>query len=253
MWTPSRRKFLGTVVAGLHGFRQGASLPPGTPPGQRLQVVCVGAHPDDPESGCGGTLARYAALGHRVTIVYLTRGERGIPGKTLAEAAAIRTNEAERACEIIGATPVFAGQIDGATELNGDEVYRFARLLDAERPDIAFTHWPLDTHMDHQVASLLTFRAALALNNRFPVFFFEVDSGDQTRGFLPTDYVDISTVRETKKRALFAHVSQDGEGIYRNHHELMEAFRGREAGCAAAEAFVRLSQPLGPLPLVRGA
>ena len=42
-----------------------------------LHVVCVGAHPDDPESGCAGTLARYAGAGHRVTIVYLTRGEAG--------------------------------------------------------------------------------------------------------------------------------------------------------------------------------
>src|ERR1700737_504545 len=56
-----------------------------------LSVVCVGAHPDDPEESCFGTLARYAAAGHRVTVVYLTRGERGIQGKTLEEAAAIRT------------------------------------------------------------------------------------------------------------------------------------------------------------------
>src|SRR5438552_2155959 len=47
----------------------------------RLTVVCVGGHPDDPESGCGGTLARYAALGHAVTVVYLTRGERGRAGE----------------------------------------------------------------------------------------------------------------------------------------------------------------------------
>src|ERR671932_508675 len=53
-----------------------------------IKVVCLGAHPDDPESGCGGTLARYAELGHRVTIIYLTRGERGILGKSLGEAAA---------------------------------------------------------------------------------------------------------------------------------------------------------------------
>ena len=45
---------------------------------RELSVVCVGAHPDDPESGCGGTLAMYAARGHRVTVIYLTRGEAGI-------------------------------------------------------------------------------------------------------------------------------------------------------------------------------
>src|SRR5690348_4447558 len=74
----------------------------------KLRVVCVGGHPDDPESGCGGTLARYAALGHAVTIVYLTRGEAGIQGKSHEEAAAIRSRECETACKILGAKPVFA-------------------------------------------------------------------------------------------------------------------------------------------------
>src|SRR5206468_11310111 len=76
---------------------------------RRLKVVCVGGHPDDPESGCAGTLARYSAEGHSVTIVYLTRGERGIPNTGLDEAARIRTAEAEAACKIIGAKAVFAG------------------------------------------------------------------------------------------------------------------------------------------------
>src|SRR5262245_12930482 len=65
-----------------------------------LKIVCVGGHPDDPESGCAGTLARYAALGHQVTVIYLTRGERGIRGKSLDEAAQIRTAECEAACKI---------------------------------------------------------------------------------------------------------------------------------------------------------
>src|SRR5436305_13429099 len=56
----------------------------------RLTVVCVGGHPDDPESGCGWTLARYGALGHGVTVGYLTRGERGLAGKACYEAAKIR-------------------------------------------------------------------------------------------------------------------------------------------------------------------
>lgn len=123
-----------------------------------LHVVCVGAHPDDPESGCGGTLARYAAAGHRVTIVYLTRGEAGIPGKTHVEAAAIRTAEAEAACRILGAKPVFAGQIDGATEVTPERTRAFTAMLLDDRPDVVLTHWPIDTHPDHQAASLLALR-----------------------------------------------------------------------------------------------
>jgi hypothetical protein len=50
---------------------------------RHFKVVCIGGHPDDPESGCAGTLSRYAELGHGVTVLYLTRGERGIRGKGL--------------------------------------------------------------------------------------------------------------------------------------------------------------------------
>ncbi len=87
-------------------------------PEHKLKVVIVGGHPDDPESSCGGTMGLYASLGHQVTAIYLTRGEAGIQGKTDSEAAAIRAAEAERACAILGARPVFAGQIDGRTEIS---------------------------------------------------------------------------------------------------------------------------------------
>jgi LmbE family N-acetylglucosaminyl deacetylase len=214
---------------------------PAAPP-RLLKVVCVGAHPDDPESGCGGTLARYTQAGHQVTALYLTRGEAGIPGKSHAEAAAIRTTECEAACKILGANPLFAGQIDGATEINRAGAQVFLKRLSAEAPDVVFTHWPLDTHPDHQAAAILTLRAYLATARRFALYFFEVNSGSQTLGFAPTTYVDITATREKKKAALFAHRSQDGERIYRIHHEPMEIFRGREPGVAAAEAFAQLAR-----------
>src|SRR5437870_3599894 len=209
---------------------------------RKLKVVCVGGHPDDPESGGAGTLARYTAAGHSVTILYLTRGERGIRDKSLDEAAKIRSAECEAACKIMGAKPAFFGQIDGATELNKAHVDAMTKLLSAENPDVLFTHWPIDTHMDHQVASLLTIRAWMALSPKPQLYFFEVNSGSQSQGFLPNTYVDISAAIEKKKEALFAHVSQDGQGIWRQHHEIIANWRGREAGVGAAEGFVQLNR-----------
>lgn len=233
---PSRRRFLAfTLSAAAAGRGQ-------TPPGRTLKIVCVGGHPDDPESGCGGALARYTALGHGVTIIYLTRGEAGVPGKSHDEAAAIRSAECEAACKILGARPVFAGQTDGATVVDAKAAESLGRILSSERPDVVFTQWPIDTHLDHQAASTLTFRAWLAGGRRFELYYYEVNLGSQTMGFHPTDYVDITAVREKKKAALFAHKSQNGEEIYRQHHEAMENLRGREAGSAAAEAFVRLAR-----------
>jgi LmbE family N-acetylglucosaminyl deacetylase len=63
----------------------------------RVSAGIIGGHPGDPESGCGGTLARYSVRGHNVTIIYPTRGEASIVGKTHDEAAAIRTDEATKA------------------------------------------------------------------------------------------------------------------------------------------------------------
>src|SRR5882757_6678862 len=111
-----RRQFIKNVSAGLTAFYlPKLSNAQSIKQSQKKKIVCVGGHPDDPESGCGGTLARYTALGHTVTIIYLTRGEAGIQGKSHDEAATIRSAECEAACKILGAKPVFAGQIDGAT------------------------------------------------------------------------------------------------------------------------------------------
>ena len=201
-----------------------------------MKVLCVGAHPDDPESGCAGVLSRYAGLGHSVTVLYLTRGERGIRGKDLEEAGRIRTAESQQACRLLGAQPRYFGQIDGATEMTRAHVETMTQILKEEQPDILFTHWPVDTHLDHQVASLLTLQAWMALSQRAHLYFYEVNTGSQSQGFLPNTYVDISPVVDQKKAALFAHVSQDGTGIWREHHEVIAQWRGREAGVAAAEA-----------------
>lgn len=206
-----------------------------------LKIVCVGAHPDDPESGCGATLAKFAAAGHAVTIVYLTRGEAGIPGKSNEEAAAIRSKEALAACALLKAKPVFAGQIDGDTIINNEWVRKMQDLLALEKPDIVFTHWPIDSHKDHQCAALLTIQSWMRGSVKFELYFFEVCAGEQTLGFKPTDYVDITDTQELKRKAVYCHVSQDPPGIYACGHTAMEQFRGLEMGTASAEAFVRMT------------
>lgn len=242
----TRRSFLKSAGASAVPLLATLHAPPlaaaATQAARQLKVLCVGGHPDDPESGCAGTLSRYVELGHSVTVLYLTRGERGIRDKGLTEAAQIRTAECEKACQIIGARAKFFGQIDGATEMTHTQVEAMTKVLSDESPDVLFAHWPVDTHMDHQVASMLAVRAWMASGERPQLYFFEVNTGSQSQGFLPNTYVDIAAVLEKKKTALFAHVSQDGQGIWRQHHEIIAQWRGREAGVAAAEAFVHLDR-----------
>lgn len=207
----------------------------------RMKVICVGGHPDDPESGCGGTLAKFSAAGHEVKVLYLTRGEAGIQGKSHRDAANIRTKEAEAACNILNVKPYFLGQIDGDTIVNSEWINKMSEFLQNEKPDLVFTQWPIDSHKDHQAASFLTMQAWLRAKKKFQLYFYEVCAGEQTMGFHPTDYVDISKEQETKRKALYCHLSQDPPGIYACGHEVMEKFRGVEAGVKAAEAFVRLN------------
>lgn len=207
----------------------------------KKKIICVGGHPDDPESGCGGTLALIANAGHDVTIIYLTTGEAGIEGKTHDAAAAIRKQESIAACKIIKARPIFAGQIDGDTVFNTEWIRKMKLMIKNEQPDILLTHWPLDSHKDHQVASLLAVQSWIGLGEKFPIYFFEVSAGIQTIGFHPSDYIDISSTRDQKKRAVYCHSSQHPEAIYAEAHTKMEEFRGMEIGSAAAEAFVRMN------------
>jgi LmbE family N-acetylglucosaminyl deacetylase len=232
----SRRTLLGSSAAlglGLAGVAEGQA---DAGSGKR-RVVVAGAHPDDPESAAGGTMALLADQGHDVVALYLTRGEAGIRGKTHEEAAAIRTAEAIKACQILKARPVFAGQIDGSTELNPKRYDEFRAVLLDLKPDIVLTHWPVDTHRDHRAAALLTYDAWLASKRAFALYYFEVMTGTQTQLFHPTHYVDITTTEPRKREACFVHASQDPPHFY-DEHALMNQFRGMEHGCRCAEAFV---------------
>ena len=210
-------------------------------PARKLKIVVAGAHPDDPESSAGGTMARYADLGHEVVALYLTRGEAGIPGKSNQEAARIRTDEAEKACAILKARAVFAGQIDGSSEVTNATYRQFGKILTAEEPDLVFAPWPVDTHRDHRATSLLVYDAWLKTKQRFELYYTEVESGMQTQTFRPTRLVDITATEARKREACYAHASQNPDEFY-GLHELMNRFRGAELAVKYAEAFVRHTQ-----------
>ena len=209
---------------------------------KKLKAIAAGGHPDDPETGAGGTIARYADLGHDAVNLYLTRGEAGIKGKTHDEAAAIRSAEIEKACAVLRCRARFVGQIDGATEVTVARYDEVRKLLDEEKPDVVLTHWPVDTHRDHRAMSLLVYDAWLRLGRKFALYYFEVDLGAQTQTFHPTNYANIAAVEARKREACYCHASQDPPGFYDKYHEPMARFRGMEAGFKYAEAFVRHSQ-----------
>jgi LmbE family N-acetylglucosaminyl deacetylase len=88
-----------------------------------------------------------------------------------------------------------------ACELNGQRYKEFTELLlDKYKPDIVFTHWPIDVHMDHRAASLLTYTAWLHSGKKFPLYYMEADLGTQTQNFFPTHYIDITAGSSARMR-----------------------------------------------------
>jgi len=219
--------------------------PPVQKSAKKLNIVCLGAHPGDPEFGCGGTMAKYASAGNSVTFLYLTRGEAGDPSKSYTESAALRTKEAETACQLLHVKAVFAGQIDGNTILSREKNEEMAKLILAENPDLVFTQWPIDSHPDHQVTGMLALTAWVKSGRQFQLYFYEVNTGSETMAFTPTDYVDITNVRALKKEAMFAHKTQDPEEIYKVYFKPLEEFRGLESGVPAAEGFIHFKDKSG--------
>jgi bacillithiol biosynthesis deacetylase BshB1 len=122
---------------------------------EALDVLAIGAHPDDVELGCGGTVALLAERGLRVGILHLTRGEMGTRG-TPEE----RVEEAARAGEALGAATVeFLDCGDGGLRTGDVEQDALIEVLRRHRPELVLGPAPLDRHPDHARAHTLVYEA----------------------------------------------------------------------------------------------
>jgi len=219
-----------------------------------VRVLAVGAHPDDLEILCGGTLARFVQEGHEVAMCHATRGDRGSFVHSSEEIVRIRGAEARRAAVICGAEYATLGFTDG--EVNAADLSQQRAVVDLvrdARPDLILTHSPGDYMGDHnEIARLVfecSFYATLPLyetdrphhSSVTPIYHIETIMG---LGFQPTEFVDITATIETKVAMLEAHESQltwlrdhDGVDIV-EQMRTTSRFRGQQCGVAYAEGFV---------------
>lgn len=178
-----------------------------------LRVVAVGAHPDDVELGCGGTVALLAREGAAVTVVDLTRGEMSSAGT-----AATRAAEAVEAAAILGVTRETLDLGDARLEANLPNRHAVARVLRRLRPDLILAPWEEDPHPDHAAAGGLvraaSFDARLsALDLGAPPFAPRLVLSFPGHVWVEPDVaVDITPVFEVKMAAVRAYRSQFPEG-----------------------------------------
>lgn len=199
----------------------------------RIRVLALGAHPDDIEAGCGGTLIKYARNGHRVFLMVMTAGERG--GKGTA-----RKREQQRASRHLRAEKIFwGGYPDTKVPAGQGLISKIERVVREVDPHFIFVHYHDDTHQDHRHLAVSTVTATRYTRN---VLFYE---GPTSQNFSPTVFVDIDPVLQEKIDALKAHQSQvmktNIEGLTIVDIIRSSAhFRGIQGRVKNAEAFVPL-------------
>jgi LmbE family N-acetylglucosaminyl deacetylase len=217
-----------------------------------MNVLAVGAHPDDLEILCGGTLAKCAARGDAVTMVCAANGDCGSATHSREEISAIRRREAEAAAAVIGADYYCLDYPDLEIPLDMEARTKLVEIVRRCRPDFIIAHAPNDYMLDHRhagaLAEVASFDATIpnlktespAYNRIAPIYYMETLVGI---GFEPTEYVDVTDHFETKARMLACHASQVE---WLRHHdqaqvdEVMEVaarFRGAQAGVRYAEGF----------------
>lgn len=194
-----------------------------------MRILAVGAHPDDIELGCGGTLAAHCAAGHDVTMLVLTDGR---SGSGLIDQ---RIDEQRAAADVLGATLVWGGVPDGTVGNHEMQVLKAVEhALDVTGATRLYTHSANDSHQDHRAVALCSFGAA---RNLHEILTYDSPS---SRDFHANLYIDVSDSLQVKLKALSCHVSQVSASK-RVNLDLVRAqaeYRGGIVHHRAAEGFM---------------
>jgi LmbE family N-acetylglucosaminyl deacetylase len=194
-----------------------------------MNVLAIGAHPDDIELGCAGTLIKHVASGDPVTMLVVTMGEVG-PG-----AVSERQSEQRRAADVIGADVLFGHLPDCEVSLRELElVHLIESAIRQTEATVIYTHGLLDTHQDHRAVALASLGAARHCGR---ILCYDAPS---SYGFTPTVFTDISDSLEKKVAALQCHTSQVEASVMASPELVRTSagYRGHQARVPAAEGFM---------------
>lgn len=198
-----------------------------------MNILAIGAHPDDIEFGCGGSLIKYARAGHNVYLLVLTTGEVG-------GSPEVRQKEQEAAAKIIGVKDLYWGGFED-TQLvdNLTLILKIEGIIRKVDPDIVLLNNINDVHQDHRAAAQAGLSATRYIKE---VLFYEVPT---TQGFEPDIFVDIGEVLEQKAELLKTHTSQTHKTRVENLNIVESAqscanFRGFQGRVKYAEGFKAL-------------
>jgi len=226
-----------------------------------MNVLAIGAHPDDVEAYCAGTLARCANRGDKIYIATSTNGNIGSASLSPPEIAAIRKEEARKSAALIGAEYICLDYDDEMFFESKQVRLAFINLVRYCKADLILTHNPEDYNPDHELTSKIVNDIAVMIPigniktehapyDRIPmIYYWETVNG---LNFIPTDYVDITETYDVKVRMFSQHASQvkwmkdnykdsfkETDSDFFESILVQSRYRGLQCGVKYAESFIR--------------
>ncbi len=170
-----------------------------------MNVLAIGAHFDDIEIGCSGTLAKHRANGDRIISQVITHSKYHNHDGTVIRDKEIAFKEGKKAADIIGCELICNNYETKQVKFGHVLIEDINRVIDENKIDIIYTHWDYDVHQDHQAIA----KASLAAGRKVErLLMYQCNLYMSTIPFPPNFFVDISDFIEIKKKSILAHETE---------------------------------------------
>jgi LmbE family N-acetylglucosaminyl deacetylase len=191
-------------------------------------VLAIGAHPDDIELGCAGTIAKHAKNGDQTYFIIMSYGEMGGCPKER------RKSEAEKSGKLLGVKKIFFLDLpDTNISYTHDTIDKIERVIAQVKPDRIYTHSSKDIHQDHLNTALASLTAA-----RRTLGVFSYEGPSIYPSFSPQLYVNVEETLRLKLRAIKFYSSQSNKAYMEsNAVKGLAGYRGLQVRLKYAEAF----------------
>ena len=167
-----------------------------------MKILAIGAHPDDIELYCGGTLLKAIDRGHEVRMLVCTNGE--LQSRK-------RYDEQVKACKFLKVKKIyFLNMKDGRLEHGVDLISQVDEVIKTYKPDTVFSHCLEDTHQDH----LAVAKSVRSANRGWNFNWITYPSYDLRINFIPNLFVDIAGYFSKKSKLLEIFKSQKDKWFF---------------------------------------
>ncbi len=208
-----------------------------------MNILAVGAHHDDIDLGCSGTLAKLALEGHQVSGIILTNSETHYDIMNVHRPTERAIAEGKNAALIVGydliETPEKFAADNGELKYNATYMRFLEDIIHERKIDTLFTHWQYDMNTDHAASAKLSIVAARHLKR---ILMYRSNWYQPDRGFNGIFYSDISETINFKKRALAAYAGE----IERYSQNWVDSFidANRSWGYSIGVSYAEIFEPV---------